>query len=317
MSVYTAVTKSELEKFISNYTVGELKSFTGITEGIENTNYFVSTVQGEYVLTIFETLSYAALPYYVELMAYFNEHAIPSAHPIADLNGQYLKKLQNKPAILMQRLAGNSVLVPNVGHCENIGIILARMHIVGQSFSGYQQDLRGSEWRTHAGNTLLRKLTGDEAELLKSELDAQSTLDCMDLPQGVIHADLFRDNVLFSENRISGLLDFYNACNDSFLYDLAITVNDWCVNLNGSLDMRRASHLCQAYSSARTLTEQEIQLWPMMLRIAALRFWLSRLWSVYHPVSGPMTYLKNPAEFQQIILARRQEMPVLNDVWRE
>ena len=148
------------------------------------------------------------------------------------------------------------------------------------------------------------------------ELEAQAGQNYHDLPQGIIHADLFRDNVLFIGNTLSGLLDFYNACNDSLLYDVAITVNDWCVRLNGALDFQRAKSLCHAYASVRPLTTAEKEAWPMVLRVAALRFWLSRLWDSHFPKAGEMTFQKDPDEFKQIILARIHESSKVGDLWQ-
>jgi len=316
MSVYTAVPSADLEKFLRLYDVGELLDYSGITEGIENTNYFVNTKQGKFVLTLFESVNQDILPYYVELMAYFNEHGIPSAHPIADSNKNYLQLLKGKPAILMQRLTGAWKKQPDVQHCEIIGNMLARLHITGQGFPKVQTDPRGRKWRYQISAKLLDRLTKHDAELLRNELTAQAEVNEKLLPCGVIHADLFRDNVLFHDGKLTGILDFYNACNDSLLYDLAITVNDWCVESDGRLDLHRTAVLCQAYAATRVVTPQEIIMWPLMLRIAALRFWLSRLWSYYHPAPGVLTFVKDPEEFRRILLYRKSEESVLKDVWR-
>jgi len=316
MSVYTEVTQQQLAEFLSHYSIGELVDYAGITDGIENTNYFVTTTLGSFVLTIFESLQKDLLPYYVELMAFFNERNIPSAHPIADNNNGYLRSLNDKPAIVMQRLSGTAELSPQLQHCEVIGATLARLHIMGLFFPNRQADSRGKQWRIQTGELLLGKLSGTDAEILKSEIELSRSVDYSSLPRGVIHADLFRDNALFQGDQLTGILDFYNACNECFLYDLAITVNDWCTDDNGELNMIRASKLCQAYHSVRNVSDQEIAQWPTMLRIAALRFWLSRLWSQFHPVPGMMTFLKDPDEFRHIIVARTREMSLLNDVWQ-
>lgn len=315
MSVYTSVSRSQLEQFLLNYSIGELVSYQGISEGIENTNYFVDTTKGSYVLTIFELLPTADIPFYVELMAYLNENNIPSAHPIADRNNNYLQSLLNKPAILMQRLEGKSVLNPELIHCQEIGSALAKLHLAGTGFELQKVNFRGQQWRMSTGGQLLDLVTRENAKILGEELRAQALQHYEDLPQGVIHADLFRDNVLFAGNHITGILDFYNACNDSLLYDVAITVNDWCVFQDGSLDFSRASALCQGYTSVRSVDSEEQKAWPMVLRTAALRFWLSRLWDSYHPKPGEMTFQKNPDEFKQILLARIREEHDLIRVW--
>ena len=294
MSVYTTITESQLKNFLSNYPLGELVEFEGITDGIENTNYFVTTDHGEYVLTLFEMLSMDELPFYVELMAFLNEHNIPSAHPVKNNSHRYLGELQSKPAILMQRLHGKSVENPSIYQCEEIGKVLADLHLRGSLFTMSQENSRGAVWRKQIARQLLPELDDGDRQLLEKELQEYEQHNFAALPQGVIHADLFRDNVLFEKQQLTGLLDFYNACNDSFLYDLAITVNDWCLAKQGQLDFEMAHALCNAYFQERPLTPAEINAWPVMLRVAAMRFWLSRLWAKHNPREGELTFLKDP-----------------------
>ncbi len=317
MSVYTSVSQTQLQNHLINYDLGELISYQGISAGIENTNFFVETTRGNYVLTLFEILKTEELPFYLGLMAFLNEHAIPSAHPIADKAGNYVHQLNGKPASFIQRLQGQSVLLPELSHCEAIGSALAKLHIAGQSYEEFQANFRGLDWMEIAGKKLLPLLDADDATSLQRELTSQGNQDYRQLPQGVIHADLFRDNVLFVDGQLSGMLDFYNACNDCLLYDVAITVNDWCVNRNGTLDFKRALRLCQAYQLVRPLTLDEKVAWPMLLRLAALRFWLSRLWDFKFPKPGEMTFQKNPDEFKQILLTRILESESLGDIWNE
>lgn len=307
MSVYTSVSPAELESFLQHYTIGELLDFEGITAGIENTNYFVNTTQGRYVLTLFETLQHDELPYYLELMAYLNEHGIPCAHPIADDQNHYVNELHGKPATIMQRLQGVSVPQPDESHCRAMGETLARMHMAGVSFPLRKDNVRGDQWMLETGEHLLPLLRGGDADLLRRSLDELMSYSHQKLPQGVIHADLFHDNALFLDHQVSGIVDFYNAADDSLLYDLAITVNDWCVNDNGSLDERRAAALCRAYQSERPVTEAERQAWSLMLRRGALRFWLSRLWDMHYPKQGEMTFQKNPDVFRDILKYRTLE----------
>ena len=315
MSVYTSVSKLELEKFLQQYPLGELIDFQGISDGIENTNYFVDTSKGNYVLTLFEVLSKKELPFFVELMAFLNEHSIPSAHPVKDNHQSYLRELSGKPALMVQRLHGKSIDNPTVTHCAAIGSVLAELHVQGQSFELIHANSRGTQWRNDTGKQLLTLLPEDDAALLENELRNQALQDYKDLPVGIVHADLFRDNVLFDAEELTGILDLYNACNDFLLYDVAITVNDWCVTDRGALDFARARELCTSYSLVRKLTSSELALWPVMLRIAAMRFWLSRLWSVHNPREGELTFQKDPEEFKNIILARLREGNRLREVW--
>jgi len=195
-------------------------------------------------------------------------------------------------------------------------LVLAMLHVAGESFPLHQENFRGAEWRNKTGQQFLALLSEGDADILQRELAVQCEQNYQKLPQGVIHADLFRDNVLFVGNDLSGMLDFYNACNDSLLYDVAITVNDWCVGLHGALDFGRAESLCQAYSSIRSVTAGEKEAWPVVLRLAALRFWLSRLWDSNFPKAGEITFQKDPNEFKQILLARIRESEALGDLWR-
>ena len=316
MSVYTSVSQSELEDFLQNYDLGNLVNYQGITAGIENTNYFVDTTKGQYVLTLFEILKADELPFYLELMAFLSEHDVPSAHPIVDKTHNYVHCLNGKPATLMQRLQGQSVLEPGAKQCQSIGLALAKLHVAGKSFKLHQKNFRGAEWREKVGQVLLPLLSESDADVLHCELAVQAEQNYHNLPQGVIHADLFRDNVLFIGNELSGMLDFYNACNDSLLYDVAITVNDWCVCSNGELDFQLAKNLCHAYASVRPLTTAEKEALPMTLRLAALRFWLSRLWDSHFPKAGEMTFQKDPDEFKQILLARIRESSNVGELWQ-
>lgn len=315
MSVYTTITESQLKNFLNDYSLGELVEFEGITDGIENTNYFVITDHGEYVLTLFEMLSRDELPFYIELMAFLNEHNIPSAHPAKNNNHRYLGTLNDKPAILTQRLHGKSVESPSVYQCEEIGKVLADLHLRGKSFHMSQENSRGAAWRKQTASQLHSLLGDRDRQLLNKELQKYGQHNFEILPQGVIHADLFRDNVLFERQQLTGLLDFYNACNDSFLYDLAITVNDWCLAEKGKLDFELAHGLCNAYFQERPLTPAEVNAWPVMLRVAAMRFWLSRLWAKHNPRQGELTFLKDPDEFKNILLARADEGERLRELW--
>lgn len=315
MSVYTSVSRAELEAFLQHYSLGELVEFEGITAGIENTNYFVTTAQGDFVLTLFEVLQTNELPYYLQLMAYLNEHDIPCAHPVADDRNHFVRQLNGKPATIMQRLQGQSVLQPDLQQCRAIGATLARMHLVGKGFPLRLANSRGEQWRQSIGKQLLPMINETDAGILQQELDDQASQPHHGLPGGPIHADLFRDNTLFVDHRVSGIVDFYNACDDDLIYDLAITVNDWCVDQNGSLLFEQAASLCHAYRAERPLSDPERCAWPMMLRKAALRFWLSRLWDWHYPKPGELTFQKDPAAFKAILLARRRESDAAQDLW--
>lgn len=304
MSVYTTIEQDELEAFLLNYNIGQLIGYNGISDGIENTNYFVTTTQGQYVLTLFEELSANELPYFLDLMAFLAEHEVPSAHPIEDNNGDFLRSLKNKPAALVIRLKGKGIKEVNPEQCKALGINLGKLHAVSHQFSEHRDNPRGPHWWHDMSIKLDNHLSADEHDLLHSEMSFQTRHRRDKLPIGVIHADLFRDNALFEGDNLTGIIDFYYACNDVQLYDLAITVNDWCSNHDGSLNTLRVSAMLESYMNKRPLLSEEVQAWPMMLRAAALRFWLSRLHDKHFPKEGEMTHIKDPDVFKDILLDR-------------
>ncbi len=301
MSVYTKIEPQELKDFLNHYNLGDLINYNGINAGIENTNYFVTTSSGKFVLTLFEGLTTTELPYFLKLMAYLAEHNIPSAHPIADNNGEYLRELKGKPAALVERLSGADVKEPNLIQCQQIGKALGNLHLISPNFPDYRSNKRGSDWWKITAERVLPLMTTAEAKLLTAELEFQDNYQLVDLPTGVIHADLFRDNALFEADKLSGIIDFYYACNDVLIYDLAVTVNDWCVQSDGSLDTKRVNALLESYIKQRPLSDLELETWSTMLRAAALRFWLSRLQDLHFPRSGEITHIKNPDVFRNIL----------------
>lgn len=319
MSVYTTIEHNELESFLLRYDVGELVSYQGISAGIENTNYFVSTQkeqqQSDFVLTIFETHNTEEMPYFLNLMAHLNEHQVPSAHPIADKQGQMLQDLKNKPAALVQKLKGSSIIDTTVEHCQKLGTALGNLHTAGLSFPQHQDNTRGPHWWHDTTQLLKDKLSPDDLHVLHEEMQFQAAQSHADIPRGVIHADLFRDNALWHEDELSGIIDFYFASTDALLYDVAVTINDWCNLPDGSLDFTKVSAFLKAYQQQRALTEEEKTLWPVMLRAGALRFWLSRLYAIHFPKEGEMTHQKNPDEFKNILLKRRQQNDSILSHW--
>lgn len=307
MSVYTEVGRDDLVAFLGEYAVGDLVSYEGISDGIENTNYFVTTTEGEFVLTLFEQHDFSELAYFLDVMTFFYQHGIPSAHPAADKNGLYLKQLSGKPAALVVRLAGRGVsAVASLGQCAEIGNILGEMHLAGKDFTSRRATERGADWRESTAQTLLSHLDADVADMLRDELAFQSAYAALDLPCGVTHSDLFRDNALFDGDQLKGIIDFYYASDEYLLYDLAVAVNDWCVDETGLPDQQRYQVLMQHYLEKRMLTEAEQTHWNLVLRAAALRFWLSRLQDQIFPREGELTQIKNPDAFLQILKFHRE-----------
>ena len=315
MSVYTRVEQDQLESFLQNYTLGELVSFQGISDGIENTNYFVTTTEGEYVLTLFESLTAEELPFFLDLMAFLAEHEVPSAHPVADREGSYLRTLNGKPAALVQRLSGRGVDSPNEIQCAALGRMLGRLHRQGQQFEPERRNNRDSLWWHETAAKVIPLLPEADQNLLRDELHFQADQQRRGLPRGVIHADLFCDNALFEGDELAGIIDFYYACTDLLLYDIAVTVNDWCSNQDASLDEGRTLALLQGYHEERPLTGAEQQLWPAMLRAGALRFWLSRLQDKLFPRPGEMTHIKDPEEYARILRDRVARSEDYRKLW--
>jgi homoserine kinase type II len=302
MSVFTTVLPETLQAWLKNYPLGELVSLQGIAAGVTNTNYFVTTTTGKYVLTLFEALTASALPYYVHLMLHLAQHGIAVAKPVARCDGAYIDRLANKPTVLMTCLPGEINDNPDIQACFNIGSMLARMHQHGQRFTHYMANPRGRVWRETTAQHIYHLLPLDDATLLHHEISTLQQLDHYTLPQGVIHADLFRDNVLMQGSTIGGLIDFYYACNEALLFDVAITLNDWCL-ADKQIDDDKAQALLQGYQAHRPFTSSEISVWPIMLRAAAVRFWLSRLYDFYCPLKGEMTFVKDPLHFKHILLS--------------
>ncbi len=306
MSVYTVVERAQLIEHLKSYSLGELISFQGISSGIENTNYFVTTTSGEYVLTLFEELKAEELPFFLTLMAFVSANDIPSAQPIRNNSQAYLSTLNGKPAAIVEKLTGSDVTSPNLIQCAVIGEAMAKLHVPSSTLDISRDNSRGQTWRQQAAELLIPLVDEDSAVIIRDELSVQKHYSELDLPKSVIHADLFRDNALFNGNELSGIIDFYYACNDYFIYDIAISVNDWCVNADGQLDGARFHAFIQAYQAVRPLKPTEIEHWPTIIRAAAFRFWLSRLRDVHFPKEGEMTHLKDPDAMKRILLAHRQ-----------
>jgi homoserine kinase type II len=314
MSVFTTVTPEQLSVWLKNYSIGTLVDLQGIAAGIENTNYFVSTTHGRYVLTLFEKLTAHELPFYLNLMAHLAQHGVPCPAPIANNSGVYLGELNGKPASLVTRLTGKDIVNPSVIDCAKVGRVLAHIHIAGQSYAGRMDNPRGRWWWKAAVPDILPYLNAADAPLLISEVTAQDAQNLDDLPRGAIHADLFRDNILFHDGAVAGVIDFYFACTDALLYDVAITVNDWCMQSDSRLDPDRTRALLAAYHAERPFTEPERGAWTALLRAGALRFWVSRLYDMHLPRPGEMTHAKDPDHFRRMLAAHirhKDELPPL------
>ena len=309
MAVFTPVTLDDLSQWIKQFPLGKALALKGIASGIENSNFFLTTERGEYVLTIFENLSFEQLPFYVQLMRHLAERGIPVPAPVANEAGELVVALHGKPAAIVSKLDGSSQMDPQPVHCAEVGSVLAKMHLAGRDFPLQQPNLRGLDWWIETVPKVLAYLDADTAALLQSELafqrDFAAGTTYAQLERGPVHADLFRNNVMFVGERLSGCFDFYFAGWDTWLFDLAVTVNDWCIDLDtGRLDEARVMALTRAYHAVRPFTAADQQAWLPMLRAAALRFWLSRLYDYHRPREAEMLTPHDPTHFERVLRER-------------
>ena len=317
MAVYTEVSADEADALLRQLKLGALKTLQACSGGIENTNYFVTaTSNGEcrdYVLTLFERLTFKQLPFYLRLMKHLAQRGIPVPDPSANAQGDLVFEVKGKPAAVVTKLRGKSELAPTPAHCFLVGSTLARMHLAGRDFPLTQPNLRGLAWWNQTAPVVQPYLNASQAALLQGELAYQNHIAASSnfgaLPRGPIHADLFRDNVMFEgrsgEPQLSGFFDFYFAGVDSWLFDLAVCLNDWCVNLATSThDPERFQSFMRAYNAVRPLQAPELALLPAMLCGAALRFWISRLWDYHLPRIASLLKAHDPGHFEQVLRER-------------
>jgi homoserine kinase type II len=311
MAVFTPVEKRELSHWLENFSQGELLHCEGIAAGIENSNFFVTTTGGEFVLTLFERLSADELPFYLGLMQHLASHGVACPRPAVAKNGALFMSLNGKPAALVGRLRGKSARQPDAGQCAITARAMAAMHLAGRDFAIAQRNPRGVEWWKATVPLVLPYLDASLARLLEEEVAEVSDglLAVADvLPAGPIHADLFRDNVLFDGSELGGFIDFYFAGCDAWLLDVAVCVNDWCiVHASGEIVAPLASAFVGGYAAIRPYTPEERAAWPLMLRAAALRFWLSRLADVVLPRSATLLTPHDPRHFERIVMRRHAE----------
>lgn len=296
MSVYTPVSREALADWLAPLNCGELVEHAGIAAGMQNSNYFVDTTAGRFVLTLFEHLDGEALDFYLELQSHLTRRDIPCPQPLADGEGRCWRRLCGKPAALLTRLPGTNVESPTPAMCHALGDMLARMHLAAADLEWRWPNPCGAAWRERTGRKLLPGLTSGERALLADELAWQAVQDFSPLPRGVVHADLFRDNVLWlADGSLSGVLDFYFAGEDALLYDLAVVANDWC------RDDATLAALFAGYADRRPLLPAENAAWPAMRRAAALRFWLLRLEVREQPRPGEVVTIKDPGQFERLL----------------
>ncbi len=301
MSVYTEISKIQLDTFLQAYTLGELINFQGIEAGIENTNYYLKTTTGEYVLTLFETLKAKKIPFFLDLIKHLTTQNIACASIQQNTAGNAISTLAKKPAVLFKYLTGSSITTPKIADCAIIGQQLAQLHLATEDFPQKINNSMDLNWFIKISKKLQPHLTDQENLLIQQQLQLQKLFPLKQLPKGIIHGDLFPDNVLFSKNKISGILDFYLACHDSYVLDLAITVNAWSYN-NGVFEIAKANTLIKSYQQHRPLNRMEKNSWSTVLQIAATRFWLARLENQFFPRDATLTINKDPEDYKEILI---------------
>jgi homoserine kinase type II len=305
MAVYTSINSTDLSNWIKEFDLEEPSDFKGISSGVTNTNYLITLPDTNYILTIFEHNYIDELPFYVNLMSYLAKNNFSCPMPVENKKGQALALLKEKPALMVSFLDGKEKVIVDADSCYLVGKNLAKFHSTATDFTELKKNTRGLLWISDIYTSLKKHLSFEDQKIIELEINFQMLLDNTDLPEGIIHGDLFRDNVLFLNNNVSGFIDLYYACNERLVYDIAITINDWCINEDGKMNKLMYTEFIKGYESERKLTENEQDRLNKDLRLAALRFWLSRLEDSYNAKEGEITSIKDPNHFKAILLNRQ------------
>lgn len=315
MSVYTTVEPPQLEQFLKRYELGTAISLKPIAAGITNTNYYLETTVGQFILTLYEHHSDDELEYMLGLQKHLAGLGVHCAVPVTDRRGDFFSALNQRPAAIIHKLAGAAQAAPAALHCSHIGGELARFHLFGQDYEPVRPNPRGIEWLLAVSDMLHTELDESDRQLYEGTLSDYRTFDTASLPHGAIHADLFHDNALFVGDDLNGIIDFDYACFDCLVFDIAVLLNDWCSDACGNLQSNLVSAVLEAYQLQRELTREEIDALPLMLRLGALRFWFSRLYDRVFPLSGEMTFIKNPDSFRDLLLLRGNQQKDLSNLF--
>lgn len=311
MSVFTTVDVTQLNHFLQRYVLGECQALQPIAAGVTNTNYYLDTDAGEFVLTLYEHHSDDELDYILGLQQHLAARSVHCASPVLDRRGDLFSTLNQRPAAIIHRVPGSVVVSPEEAHCSAIGTELARFHLAGQGYKIDRPNPRGYDWITAAQDMLNEALDEEDNRLIENCLQDYRAVELGDLPGGAIHADLFHDNALFEQDQLCGIIDFDYACNDYFIFDIAVLLNDWCVDDKSALRAGLIDAVLEGYSRIRPLAAAEIDRLPLMLRFASLRFWLSRLYDKIYPLDGELTTIKCPDEYRHQLSLRSDDPETL------
>ncbi len=307
MSVYTKLSLQQVQNLLDNYSIGSLLSMKGIEDGVTNTIYLITTTDHQLVLTIFEELNKKELPVYLDLTEFLRKHGIACPEVFHNKQQQQIELFNNKPVIISEYLPGKTLITPNESQIAQVAQMLAKLHLVGRGYPSPIANQRGAAWRTATYNKLINTLDKHEAQLLTDEMHFQQQLNWSDLPSGIIHSDLFRDNVLFDGEHLTGFIDFYYACTDTFIYDIAITINDWCLDHNALVDHTKIVDFITQYEKIRPLEDKEKSSLNNALRLGALRFYLSRLNDFHFTAGDDLVQIKDPSAYQKILLQHQRQ----------
>ncbi|MBT4699293.1 MAG: homoserine kinase [Proteobacteria bacterium] len=301
MAVYTKLEHLEVKLFLEQYNISNFKDYKGITEGVENTNYLIKSSEQDYILTIYEKrVDEKDLPFFIKLLSDLSDNNFPCPKPIANKNNEKINKIKNKNAALVTFLNGKSKNKITSEDCFEVGKIAAQLHKITKKFNiNRKNNLSIENWQNIFEKTIKQKIDLDESIIKKTRNYLNFLKDKWpkNLPQGIIHADLFPDNIFFIDNKVSGIIDFYFACNDFFAYEIAICINSICFDNNSTFNMAKAKNLINGYSSIRTLTEDEKKYLPILSMGAAMRFFLTRLYDFYHTDNKADVKIKDPFEY--------------------
>ena len=305
MAVYTSITSNDLSDWFKKFNVKDFIDFKGISSGVTNSNYVIFMPYSKCILTIFEHNNIEELPFYVDLMTYLAKKNFLCPKPIENNSGHALALLKEKPALMVSFLDGKEIAIMHSRSCYSVGQYLARLHLATNNFPQSNKNTRGLDWMSVMDLNLKKYLSIEDQKIIELEINYHKEIDKVELPEGIIHGDLFMDNVLFLKGKVSGFIDFYYACNERFIYDIAIAINDWCIDKDGKINKLMYLEFIKGYQSERELTANEQDYMNVALRLAALRFWLSRLEDFHNMKEGEITSIKDPNHFKNILLDRQ------------
>ena len=305
MAVYTSINSSDLSGWFKKFNFKDFIDFKGISSGVTNSNYVIFMPHSKFILTLFEHITIEELPFYSDLMTYLAQENFLCPKPIENNSGQALGLLKDKPALMVSFLEGKEIAIRDSKSCYLVGEYLAKLHLTTNNFPQSNKNTRGLSWMSDMYLNLKEYLSLEDQKIIELEINYHKEIDKAELPEGIIHGDLFIDNVLFLNDKVSGFIDFYYACNEKFIYDIAIAINDWCIDDDGKINKLLYLEFIKGYQSEKKLTDNENEYFNSALRLAALRFWLSRLGDFHHAKEGEITSIKDPNHFKDILLNRQ------------